>query len=491
MGSQAEITSHDNPQLHRYSVVLAFNDATKNGILTLPVPSHTDSDPVLPSLSLDILGQRGKTTPKSGERPPSARPGDVIGGRYVIDGQIGRGGMGRVLKVRHMVLDKAFALKLPKARYATDVEQRERFYREARLASSLDHVNIGSIVDFGDDPNFGLFMVMNLLDGIALKDKLKQDGRLSPRTAADVMTQIAEATRYVHSQGIVHGDIKPDNILLVKTADRHRLVKLLDFGLAQPQSSKGDGSVRGTPAYLAPERIRKEPASVASDIYALGILFYELLVGTPPFTGTTTDILRAHLDDTVAPPSTLIADDLDERADLIVLRATAKDPGDRHPNVSSFLYELNAFCDMHGFSTTRRRGSDSTTLVKNAASHAAKAGAELFELAPIPLAAVSRDGTIRMANHAFLKFIGQDTITEDLRLPQTPLIKVYPRLVQDLATVSSTGTTVKETFTVSSGEGERMNVAIIISAPPSDDCANSGEIHIALHPLGCTETKTP
>ncbi len=444
------------------------------------MPAHKKNDSVLPSLSLDILAQRGNQTPATPRRP-SARPGDVIGGRYVIDGQIGRGGMGRVLRVRHMVLDKAFALKLPKSRYATDVDQRELFYREARLASSLDHVNICSIVDFGDDPNFGLFMVMNLLDGQALKDKLRDDGRLSPRTAADIMTQIAEALRYVHSQGIVHGDIKPDNILLVKTADRHRVVKLLDFGLAQAQSSKGDGSVRGTPAYLAPERIAKETASVASDIYALGVLFYELLVGEPPFTGKTTDVLRAHLEETIPPPSSLISEDLDERADLIVKRATEKDPAKRHPNVSSFLYELHAFCDMHGISTRRR--SDNKTLVRNAASHAAKAGAELFSEAPIPLAAVAKDGTIRVANKAFLHFLGLKRLTSELRLPQTPLIKVYPRLVQNLSSVASTGTTIKDTFTVHAGEGERMNVAIVISAPLREDCTHSGELHIALHPL--------
>ncbi len=390
--------------------------------------------------------------------------------------------MGRVLRVRHMVLDKAFALKLPRARYATDAEERQRFYREARMASSLDHDNICSIVDFGDDPVFGPFMVMELLEGQALKEKLNNDGRCSPKSAADIMMQIAEALRYVHSQGVVHGDIKPDNILIIRTNDRHRFVKLLDFGLARPQSGESDGSVRGTPEYLAPERIRKAPASVASDIYALGVLFYELLVGKPPFLGKATDVMRHHLDDEIEPPSELISDNLDERADLIVARATAKDPNDRHANVSAFLYELHAFCDMHGI-PNRRRSGDSSVLVRNAASTAAKIGAEVFEQAPVPLASVSRDGTIRVANRAFMRFLGRRTLTEDLRLPQTRLLTLYPDLVRDLKTVANTGQTIKQTFTMSAGDSKDVRVAIVLSTPASET-TGSHTIHVALHPLG-------
>lgn len=452
------------------------------------VSSSGDSDAVLPSLDLDILGQRGPTPVAHPEEADdtrrSASPGDVIGGRYVIDGQIARGGMGRVMRVRHTVLDKAFALKLPSARYASDGAELERFYREACLASSLDHINICSIVDFGEDPSFGLFMVMELLEGQALKDKLKNDGRLSPKATADIMLQIADALRYVHSQGIVHGDIKPDNILLTRGSDRTRVVKLLDFGLARSSSAEDDFAVRGTPEYLAPERIRKSPPSVASDIYALGILFFELLTGGPPFRGSTTEVLRSHLDKDVPAPSTLIADELDERADLIIKRATEKDPAKRHPNVSAFLYELRAFCSMHGISTRGRSQTGTSVLVRNAASQAAKAGSEVFDAAPIPLAAVSKDGTIRSANRAFLSFLGRSSITEALRLPQTSLMKVYPDLVKDLHTISNTGTTIKRVFAVRAGEGQRVDVALIMSAPPSEECANSGDIHIALYPLG-------
>jgi PAS domain-containing protein len=179
----------------------------------------------------------------------------------------------------------------------------------------------------------------------------------------------------------------------------------------------------------------------------------------------------------------LIADDLDERADLIIARATAKDPKDRHPNVSAFLYELNAFCAMHGIAI-KRRGADSTSLVRKAASQAAQAGSEIFEQAAIPLAAVSRDGTIRTANRSFRRFIGLSKPSADLRLPQTALLKVYPDLVKDLATIAATGTTIKRSFAMRAGDNKKIAVAIILSAPPADECTNSGDIHIAIHPLG-------
>src|SRR6185503_19470337 len=126
-------------------------------------------------------------------KPRGARTGDVIGERYVVDAQLGRGGMGRVLKVRHQVLGKAFALKLIKAPIATDPRIREMFYREARLASALTHDNICSIVDFGQDPSFGLFMVMELLDGQTVHYKLRHGGRMAPKVACDIMWQTCEA----------------------------------------------------------------------------------------------------------------------------------------------------------------------------------------------------------------------------------------------------------------------------------------------------------
>ena len=236
------------------------------------------------------------------ERPRGARAGDAIGGRYIVEGQLGRGGMGRVMRVRHSVLGKVFALKLIRSSIATDPRIREMFYREARLASALTHDNICSIVDFGQDEVFGLFMVMELLEGQTVHGKLKH-GRLSPRVACDILWQVADAVRFIHSRAIVHGDIKTENIFLVKTTVQRRLVKLLDFGLARPDLGRHDG-IDGTPEYLAPERQDGAPASQASDIYALGIVFFELLTGRVPFAGAMADVLRHHQRTEVPAPST-------------------------------------------------------------------------------------------------------------------------------------------------------------------------------------------
>src|SRR5688572_18348888 len=129
-----------------------------------------------------------------------ARTNDVVGGRYVVEGQLGRGGMGRVLRVRHQALGKQFALKLIKSAIATNPKMREMFYREARLASALTHENICSIVDFGQDDAHGLFMVMELLDGQTVHSKLRHTGKLQPKVACDIMWQVADAVRFIHSR---------------------------------------------------------------------------------------------------------------------------------------------------------------------------------------------------------------------------------------------------------------------------------------------------
>src|SRR3954471_13445496 len=238
--------------------------------------------------------------------------------------------MGRELRVRHQAPRKPFAIKLIKSAIATNSKIRELFYREARLASALTHDNICSIVDFGQDEVFGLFMVMELLEGQTVHHKLKH-GRLSPKVACDILWQVADAVRFIHSRAIVHGDIKTENVFLVKTTVQRRLVKLLDFGLARPDLHRRDG-IDGTPEYLAPERQHGAPASQASDIYALGIVFFELLTGRVPFSGAMEDVLRHHQRTEVPAPSAQLAEPLDERADALVRRATAKDPANRHPD---------------------------------------------------------------------------------------------------------------------------------------------------------------
>ncbi|MEJ7597157.1 MAG: protein kinase [Kofleriaceae bacterium] len=416
------------------------------------------------------------------DRPRGARAGDLIGGRYIVDGQLGRGGMGRVMRVRHQALGKPFALKLIKSAIATNPKIREMFYREARLASALTHDNICSIVDFGQDETFGLFMVMELLDGQTAHHKLRQSGRFSPKVACDIMWQIADAVRFIHSRTILHGDIKSENIFLVRTTAQRRLVKLLDFGLARPDLGRIDG-IDGTPEYLAPERIDGAPASQASDIYALGIVFFELLTGTLPFAGDLASLFKQHRTVPVPPPSG--SDDaLDERADQLVARATAKDPANRHPDVPAFMYEVRALMGMLGMDHAKRRAlAPEAARERRELDHRLKAAAEVFGAVPLPMASVDATGRVRAANPAFYEFLGCAGDAGGIQLRDSALPEVYPTLFEDLAEVASTRRPIKRVIYLNEGGDRVVEAAVVLSPAPSASEVTAGEVHLVLHPL--------
>ena len=479
--------------------------------MTTTRPSESDVDlgePVereghetlLPSITRSVLSVKALETPvpqvvdarvRPGEdRPRGARPGDLIGGRYVVEGQLGRGGMGRVLRVRHQALGKAFALKLIKSVIATNPKIREMFYREARLASALTHDNICSIVDFGQDDDFGLFMVMELLDGQTVHQKLKHSGKVSPKVACDIMWQAADAVRFIHSRQILHGDIKSENVFLVRTALQRRLVKLLDFGLARPDLGR-EGGLDGTPEYLAPERIDGAPASQASDIYALGIFFFELLTGRLPFGGDIKEVMRQHREVPIPAPSKHCGDDpLDERADELIARATAKDPAKRHPDVQSFMYELRALMGMLGMdqATRRRAVAPDAARERREMDHRLKAAAEVFGAVPLPMASCDPSGRVRAANPAFLEFIGVAGDAGGLELRDSALPEVYPGLFEDLQEVATKRRPIKRVIYLNEGGDRVVEAAVVLSAAPSAAEVTAGEVHVVLHPLRALAT---
>jgi eukaryotic-like serine/threonine-protein kinase len=420
--------------------------------------------------------------------PPAlrgARSGDVIGGRYVVEGQLGRGGMGRVMRVRHQALGKAFALKLIKSAIATNSRIRELFYREARLASALAHDNICSIVDFGQDESFGLFMVMELLEGQTVHAKLRDTGRLTPKVACDVMWQVGDALRFIHSRQILHGDIKTENIFLVRTPAQRRLVKLLDFGLSRADLGRDDG-IDGTPEYLAPERIEGEPASQASDIYALGVVFFELLTGALPFTGDTQAVFKQQRATPLPAPSKITNEPLDERADEIIARATAKDPGKRHPDVPAFMYELRTLMSMLGMDqggARRRALAPDAARERREHDHRVKAGAEVFGAVPLPMASCDIAGRVRAANPAFLEFLGAAGDAGGLELRDSALPEVYPTLFEDLELVATKRQPIKRVIYLNEGGDRVVEAAVVLTAAPSAAEVTAGEVHLVLHPL--------
>jgi serine/threonine-protein kinase len=436
-------------------------------------------------LPLDPSGFADITeTPPVEVRHAGASAGDVIGDRYVVEGQLGRGGMGRVMRVRHAALGKVFALKLIKTTIATDPKIREMFYREARLASALTHDNICSIVDFGQDERFGLFMVMELLEGQTVAHKLKQAGKVSPKVACDILWQVADAVRFIHSRAILHGDIKAANIFLVKATTQRRLVKLLDFGLARPDLGRIEG-ISGTPEYLAPERQDGAPTSQATDIYALGIVFFELLTGRVPFTGELSEVLLQHKRAAVPAPSKHVAEPLDERADALVARATARDPAMRHPDMAAFLYELRALMSMLGMDPQGRRRAPvpEATRERRDLDHRVKAGAEVFGAVPLPMASCDAAGRVRAANQAFLEFLGVAGDAAGLQLRDSALPEVYPTLFRDLEEVAAKRRPIKRIIYLHEGGDRTIEAAVLLTPAPNAAEVTAGEVHLVLHPL--------
>jgi serine/threonine protein kinase len=298
--------------------------------------------------------------------------------------------MGHVYRARHRELDRTFAIKVVQDGLRQDPHLRELFFKEARLCSSLSHPNIISVTDFGFDEKVGYFLVMELLEGETVRERM-QRGAIAPRIAYDLLDQVAGAVRYAHGRGIIHCDLKPENVFLTQVeGDRRRnLVKLLDFGLSFRQDHT-EFAHGGTPPYVAPERYNREPPSPQTDVYALGMLLYELLAGGLPYKGGLIEMMQQQVDGPEPPPPSHFTPDLDPRADELVVRAIARDLTVRHQTAEAFHFELRTLMNMQGIRLRPQSASGTglpTGLVQS----------------PIPFAIFEPTGALRFANQSFLK----------------------------------------------------------------------------------------
>jgi serine/threonine-protein kinase len=264
----------------------------------------------------------------------------TVQARYQVIARIASGGMGEVFRARDSVLDREVAVKVLHRSLAGDPGFIDRFRREARSAALLSHPNIVAVHDWGSTTNGTYFMVMEFVRGRNLRDLLSANGSLEPLQAAEIMLQILAALDHAHLKGIVHRDVKPENVLVTPEGT----VKVADFGLAralaEARVSQAPGTVTGTVQYLAPEQIHGEPADPRTDLYALGILAFELLTGSVPFTGeTSVSIAYKHLTDPVPAPST-VAPGVPPELDRIVLHATEKEPEARPASASDMRADL-------------------------------------------------------------------------------------------------------------------------------------------------------
>jgi len=254
--------------------------------------------------------------------------GKTIAGRYVIEGLLGEGGMARVYGARHKLVDRPCAVKLINPAGAADPTVRERFRREAKSAQAIAHPNVIEIFDQGETDDGTPYMVMELLDGQTLS-ALIDAGPIAPGRAVPIMIQVARGIARAHDLGVVHRDLKPDNIFMCRRPDGSDLVKILDFGIARSRNDSRlttAGELFGTPQYLAPERIAKGEAGPSVDLYALGVIFFEMLTARLPFeAGDPATFLIKHMKD--APPTPRSIDpSIPEKLDEFVVQLLEKDP---------------------------------------------------------------------------------------------------------------------------------------------------------------------
>src|SRR5262245_48919708 len=257
--------------------------------------------------------------------------------RYRITRKLGAGGMANVYLAEDQELGRRVAIKILNERHANDEQFVERFRREAKNAAGLSHPNVVSIYDRGEAEGT-YYIAMEYVEGRTLKDLIVTRGPSPIPIAIDYIRQVLSALRFAHRNGIVHRDIKPHNVIV----DSEGRVKVADFGIARAGTSQMTeaGSIIGTAAYLSPEQARGAPVDQTSDIYSVGIVLYELLTGTVPFTGETpVEIAMKHLSQIPEAPSTL-RPEIPRDLDLVVLRALAKEPADRYRSAKEMDRDL-------------------------------------------------------------------------------------------------------------------------------------------------------
>jgi eukaryotic-like serine/threonine-protein kinase len=262
--------------------------------------------------------------------------GTLLGHRYEVVALIARGGMASVYRAYDRQLDRVVAIKVPRREFAADQRFADQFRREARAAARLGHPNVVTVYDSGDDRDLP-YIVMEHVTGRTLRDVLDEKGRLSPTATAELLAGVAAALDHAHSSGVVHLDVKPENVLL--TADT---VKVADFGLVRAARARPEYELAGTAQYIAPEVLRGGVVDGRADIYALGVVAYGCLTGRPPFDGPDRDeVARRHLDERIPPPSRVVAD-LPAALDYAVLVATDPDVERRYRRASDFTAAIGA-----------------------------------------------------------------------------------------------------------------------------------------------------
>jgi tRNA A-37 threonylcarbamoyl transferase component Bud32 len=268
----------------------------------------------------------------------------VVNKRYSIVRALGRGGMAKVYLAHDEVLDRDVALKVLREQFAEDREFVERFKREAQSAAALSHPNIVQVYDRGTAGDGSSYIAMEYVPGGTLKERASRSGPLAPETAVSLALQIADALGAAHERGIVHRDIKPQNVLLTATGD----AKVTDFGIARASSAATISQrsvVLGTASYMSPEQAMGEPATPKSDLYSLGVVLYEMLTGELPYTAANpVAVSMKHINELLCPPRELNPE-IPEGLNSLVTKLLAKNPEDRYQSATELAEDLRRVRD--------------------------------------------------------------------------------------------------------------------------------------------------
>jgi serine/threonine protein kinase len=290
--------------------------------------------------------------------PPNPAPdgvdatlGRVLGGRYAVESVVARGGMGIVYRARHLAVGRPVAVKILRADLARNTEALARFHREAKAAAAIGHPHIIEVIDFGHSPEGDAYLVMELIEGIDLAGLLRRETRLPVARALEIARQVADALGAAHAKGIVHRDLKSENVMVI-SRDEGDYAKVLDFGISKMlEDDQGrapitrDGVVLGTPQYMAPEQ-GSDGGLVdhRADLYALGCILFELLTGALPYDGKTPmEVMYKHNHAAIPKPSSRLTDvRIPSAVDVIVTRLLAKSRDDRYPDARAVIEALDA-----------------------------------------------------------------------------------------------------------------------------------------------------
>jgi hypothetical protein len=277
-----------------------------------------------------------------------ARLGTLLDGKYKLEAPLGEGGMGTVYRATHLMLDKPVALKVIKGDPGRSPDVVRRFQREARAASNLNHPNIAAAYDLGQASDGTLYIAMELVRGHSLKEVIRTSGPLEAPRIGRILRQVASALAVAHRNGIIHRDLKPQNIMLATEPDGSEIAKLLDFGIAKTFDEHATqltatGFVIGTPQYMSPEQAAGRPIDARSDLYSLGIIMFEMLVGEVPFNDPSTPaLLVKHLTEPAPVPSRRRPDlHITPELEAVALRCMEKDPAARYQSAEEFAAALN------------------------------------------------------------------------------------------------------------------------------------------------------